>query len=79
MKKKLLLIVSLIAVLACIFALSISAAEPDNSKGTVTLDDGTVCALWDTEGNPLIWYLAGTDESGANIYNYVDATSSAVK
>lgn len=78
MKKKILLLVSLIAVLACVFALSISAAEADNSKGTVTLDDGTVCALWDTEGNPLIWYLAGTDESGDNIYNYVDATSSAV-
>ncbi|MBQ8840135.1 MAG: leucine-rich repeat protein [Clostridia bacterium] len=77
MKKKLVLMLAIISVLCCLLALGINAAEPDTSKETVTLDDGTVCALWDTEGNPLIWYVT-SNNGGVKTYAYVDATSSAV-
>ena len=52
MKKKLLLIVAIVAVFVCIFAIGVSAAELDTTKESVTLSDGTVCPLWDTDGNP---------------------------
>ncbi len=72
MKKKLFLFIAIIAVFACIFAFGAHAAEPDNSAQTVTLDDGTVCALWDTDGNGLVWYKT---DSG---YAYISATDPAV-
>lgn len=78
MKKRILLVALMVALLVCLFAISVSAAEPDTSKETVTLADGTVCALWDTDGKPLIWYVKSTDENGVKTYGYVDATSSAV-
>ena len=78
MKKKLVLMLAIISVLCCLLALGVSAAEPDNSKETVTLADGTVCALWDTEGNPLIWYVTSASDAEVKTYAYVDATSSAV-
>ncbi len=79
MKKKLLLIVSMVALLVCLLAFGASAAEPDTTRETVTLSDGTQCALWDTDGNPLIWYVTSTDaDTGVKTYAYVDATSSAV-
>ena len=77
MKKKLVLMLAIISVLCCLLALGVSAAEPDTSKETVTLADGTVCALWDTEGNPLIWYVKSNVDN-VKTYAYVDATSSAV-
>ena len=78
MKKKLIIMLSIVAVLACIFAITAFAAEPDTSRETVTLNDGTECALWDTAGNPLIWYVTGTDDSGAKTYAYIDATDAGV-
>lgn len=77
MKKKLFLFICIMAILVCAFALSVSAAEPDATNETVTLDDGTVCPLWDTDGNPLIWYVTGTTD-GVKSYDYVVATSEAV-
>ena len=72
MKRKLMLIVAMIAILACLFALSVSAVEPDATKGTVTLNDGTECALYDVNGNALVWYI---NSSGG--YSYVRADSGA--
>ena len=77
MKRKLMLIVAMIAILACLFALSVSAAEPDTTKKTVTLEDGTVCAIWDTDGNPLHWYVTSNVE-GVKTYAYIAANDSAV-
>lgn len=72
MKKKLFLVTVIVAVLACLFAFSAYAAEPDTSRETVTLSDGTKCALWDTDGNGLIWYVT---DSG---YAYISATDPSV-
>ena len=43
MKRKLLLAVAIVAVLACLFAISVSAAEPNYDGEKVTLADGTEC------------------------------------
>lgn len=72
MKKKLFLSIAILAALACIFAISAFAAEPDTSRETVTLDDGTVCALWDTDGNGLVWYKTSDG------YAYISATDTSV-
>ena len=79
MKKKLLLLTVLVIALTCIFAISVSAAEPDTTKECVTLSDGTVCPLWDTEGNALCWYLAtdNTEDGYAN-YDYVLAQDTEI-
>ncbi len=77
MKKKFLFLTLLVVALICIFAISVSAAEPDTTKETVTLSDGTVCPLWDTDGDALIWYITATSD-GVNTYDYVKATSSEV-
>ena len=78
MKKRIVLTMLALAMLVCLFAISVSAAEPDASGESVTLADGTVCPIWDTEGNGLIWYIASTDDAGVKTYAYVSANSSAV-
>ncbi len=81
MKKKIFLTLAIVMVLACLFAIGISAAEPNYDGEKVTLDDGTVCPLWDTDGNPLIWYVTSSttvDNVTTKTYAYVDATSEAV-
>ena len=61
MKKKLLLLTCLIIAICAIFAISASAATPDNSKETFTLTTGQVVALYDTDGDPLCWYYDSED------------------
>ena len=61
MKKRLFLFACLIIAICAIFAISASAATPDNSKETFTLTTGQVVALYDTDGDPLCWYY---DENG---------------
>ena len=78
MKKKLLLVLSMVAMLVCAFVLTAYAAEPDATGETVTLADGTKCPIWDTEGNGLIWYITSTDDAGVNTYAYVSATDPSV-
>ena len=58
MKKKIILMLAIVAILVCAFALSVSAEGYDTTR-TVTLDDKTVCALYDSEGNALTYYLDG--------------------
>lgn len=61
--KKILLILSVIAALCCMMALTVAAdsvhAGRVDLNATVTLDNGTVCNLFDEEGNALIWYNHG--------------------
>ena len=79
MKKKLFLVVLMVAIMVCAFAISASAATPDTEGETVTLTDGTVLPLWDTDGDALIWYVATDNtEDGYAAYDYIKATDSAV-
>ena len=77
MKKRIFLTLAVILVLACALAISASAATvPDFTGETVTLGDNTVCALYDTEGNALIWYKStnNPDDGYAN-YDFIRADS----
>ena len=67
MKKKLLLTLAIVMVVALALAITVFAEEATsvhNGKvdlnATVTLDNGTVCNLFDAEGNALIWYNNGS-------------------
>ena len=63
MKKKILLLVAMVAMLVCILSISISAAEPSYKDGEWIYadDDTTKLAIRDTDGNPLIWYMNGDE------------------
>ena len=63
MKKKILLMTAMVAVLMCVFAIFVSAAEPSYKDGEwiYAADGVTKITLRDTEGNPLIWYLSGEE------------------
>ena len=63
MKKKIFLAIAVVAMLVCLLAISVSAAEPAyNDGGWIYAADGTTkLAIRDTEGNPLIWYLNGDE------------------
>ena len=77
MKKRIILMLVVIAMLVCVLAITSSAATvPDLSKDTVTLSDKTVCALYDTNGNALIWYKStlNADDGYAN-YDFIRADS----
>ncbi|MBQ7226233.1 MAG: leucine-rich repeat protein [Clostridia bacterium] len=86
MKKKVLLIVALCVMLICVLAIAISAEGIHNSQTvnfneTVTLRDGTVCNLFDENGNALIWFrnlgvlqsvrADDTDSSDGNWVEYI--------
>ena len=79
MKKKLLVLLFMVVAIVTVLAISVGAAEPDSNNKTVTLDDGTVCPIWDTEGNPLIWYVkAEKTDSTPREYGYISAIDPAV-
>lgn len=76
--KKVLFVLTILA-LTCVLAFSVSAATPDSSKESVTLDDGTICPIWDTDGDALIWYKSTENaDDGYASYDYVKATSELV-
>lgn len=67
MKKKLLLVSLIVMALMCVFAISVSAATYDKTeKVTVALTGGSTqeCALYDADGDELVWY---TLDSGASV------------
>ena len=66
MKKKIFLMLAVMAMLVCVFAISASAMEFDKTeKVTVTLTNGTQeCALYDADGDELVWY---TLDGGATV------------
>lgn len=77
--KKIFLLLTLTAVLVCLFAISASAATPNTNGESVTLDDGTVCPIWDTDGDALIWYKSTANTAdGYDNYDYVKAQDSSV-
>ncbi|MBR2024734.1 MAG: leucine-rich repeat protein [Clostridia bacterium] len=63
MKKKILLAIAMVTLLVCVFAISVSAAEPAYNDGEwIYAADGTTkLAIRDTEGNPLVWYMNGEE------------------
>lgn len=56
MKKQFLLVLSMVAILICLFAVSASAVTPDNDGEVFVATDGTSLALYDTEGKALAWF-----------------------
>lgn len=78
MKKKIFLVASMIAILACIFAISISATEYNkNESVTVTLKNGTQqCALYDADGDALVWYTLDDGETVQSVKTKNLVTSS---
>ena len=66
MKKRILLMLTLAVMFACVFMLSISAEYNKSEVVSVTLSDGSTqdCALYDSEGNALVWY---TLDEGATV------------
>ena len=84
MKKKLFLMVvmTFLFVWALAFAVSAEAESVHNAntvdyRATVTLNDGVVLPLYDTNHNALIWYIDGKDENGKTIYSSVCADDSS--
>lgn len=70
MKKKLFLITALVVIVTCILAFSVSASGVDYTE-TAVLADGTSLPIYDSQGNPLIWYVSGVDENGCQEYSSV--------
>ena len=56
MKKKIFLLIMVVSVLLCLFAISVSASDYDTTR-EVTLDSGETVALYDENGNALTWYM----------------------
>ena len=56
MKKQFLLVLSMVAMLICLFAISVSAVTPNNDGEVFVATDGTTLALYDTEGAALAWF-----------------------
>ncbi|MBQ4509737.1 MAG: leucine-rich repeat protein, partial [Clostridia bacterium] len=67
MKKKIFLMLFIISMLACLFALSASAVEIDYNE-KATLLDGTVLPIYDENQNPLIWFIKDENATGMDKY-----------
>jgi hypothetical protein len=80
MKRKIIFTMLALAVLVCLFSVSVSAAAPNKDGEIVILSDNTALPLWDTEGDALIWYksTANADDGYAN-YDYIKAQASEVE
>ena len=90
MKKKIFLMLAVMSMLICVFAVSVSAAHDVTRK--VTLDNGTEVALYDENGYALTYYLNEANElvssrtinvitvngSGVATYNGINAMSVVV-
>ena len=80
MKKKVVLAVLTVALMLFALALCVSAAEPNASGETVTLSNGTVLPIWDTDGDALIWYKSTANANdGYTDYDYIKAQASEVE
>ena len=72
MKKKIFLLIMVVSVLLCLFAISVSASDYDTTR-KVTLDSGETVALYDENGNALSYYNNGTKivaELTTNIFKW---------
>ena len=61
MKKKILLTFLIVSIVALCFAITVSAATADNTKGTAKYD--TTKALYDVNGEALTWYINSNGET----------------
>ena len=81
--KKIIMCLAVAAVLAFTLAFAVSAESVHSGKvdlsATVTLDDGTVCELFDGDGNALIWYATGEKVDGVSVYSSIRADDERVK
>jgi len=88
MKKKLLLVLCLAIAICAIFAISASAVSTTGNidyDEKATLSDGTVLPIYDSNKNPLVWYISGTEEvddgnggtTTKNLYSSVIATATS--
>ncbi len=86
MKRRLFIISLLVIALCTLLAISASAASTTGNidyDEKVTLADGTILPIYDTNRNPLIWYISGTEDvddgNGGtvtkNIYSSVISTA----
>ena len=76
MKKKLLLTLAIVMVVALALAItafadSIHNENTVNYSEKVTLSDGTVLPIFDENKEALIWYISGTDGEGNNVYTSI--------
>ena len=79
MKRKIFLGVLMVMALVCLMAVTAFAAEPNSNGETVTLGDGTVLPIWDTDGDALIWYKSSANTNdGYASYDYIKAQASEV-
>ena len=62
MKKRILLVVAMVAMLICVLAISTSAVTPNNDGEKYVALDKTTLALYDVDGNPLAWFY--TESTG---------------
>ena len=74
MKKKLYLVLAMVAILVLALAFAVSAESVHNENTvdyseTVTLSDGTVLPLFDENKQALVWYIDGKDENGNTKYS----------
>ena len=67
MKRKIILALAMVAMLACLFAVSVSANEIDYTEKAI-LADGTVLPIYDANNNPLIWYVKDANATGVDKY-----------
>ena len=84
MKKKLFLMLIMAVIFAVTLAVAVFADSVHNENtvdysATVTLNDGTVCPLYDSDKNALIWYIVGKDESGNTVYDSIRADDPQVR
>ncbi|MBE6674706.1 MAG: leucine-rich repeat domain-containing protein [Ruminococcaceae bacterium] len=63
MKKQFLLVLSMVAILICLFAISASAVTPNNDGEVFVATDGTTLALYDTDGKALAWFYDSTSST----------------
>lgn len=86
MKNKILLVLSMVALLVCLLAISVGAVSTTGNIDygeKATLKDGTVLPIYDEDKNPLIWYKSGTktetnedgEEVTKNLYSSVVSTA----
>lgn len=73
MKKKLFLLVAMLALVICVLAVSVSAYDTTRK---VTLDNSTEVALYDAEGYALTWYLDGTTLTSKRTIDLINVNGS---
>ena len=75
MKKKLFLLVAMLALVICMLAVSVSAHDTTRK---VKLDSGTEVALYDSDGDALTWYMDGENLVSKKTKDVISVNGSGV-